>query len=193
MGDVKRNIISKIPILAGLVIGISLGGLVLFGLGINGASFDLFTFFDGKTSTTSPDLGTIAPDFELISITGESVHLSELQGSTVLINFWATWCAPCILEMPILQKSYERYSPELIVLAVNAGEPENEVRAFAEDLGLTFDIMLDPERDVEKIYRLRGYPTTFFLDAEGALQFQHIGTLTEGQVKDYLVQVGIKD
>ena len=192
MADFKRSLITKIPILAGLVIGISLGGLVLFGLDVDRGKFDLFAIEDKNTNSAGLKLGKSAPDFELVSIDGESVHLSELQGTPVLINFWATWCAPCRLEMPILQDSYERYSQDLIVVAVNAGEPEYEVRTFADELGLTFDILLDPDRKIERLYRLRGYPTTYFLDAEGTLKFQHIGSLTEGQLRDYLVQIGLE-
>ena len=193
MVDVKRFTGKWIPLLAGVLIGISVGGLVLFGLGLGGFSFNLGGFQEKNLDASGPQLNSAPPDFDLISLTGNTIHLREVRGKVVIINFWATWCAPCRLEMPILQNIYEQYKPRLTVFAVNAGEPTHVVKEYKEELDLTINILLDPEREAEKLYHLRGYPTTFFMDGDGTLIAQHVGALTEGQLMDYLRQVGIED
>jgi peroxiredoxin len=93
--------------------------------------------------------------------------------------------------MPNIQKYYERYPGDFSVLAVNADEPELTVKRFVEDMGLSFDILLDPGGDVQSLYQIRGYPTSYFVDGEGVIRVQHIGFLTEDQLADYLSQVGV--
>jgi thiol-disulfide isomerase/thioredoxin len=109
----------------------------------------------------------------------------------VLINFWATWCGPCVEEMPTIEKYYHQYKNELRVLAVNDDEPAADVENFVHDMGLSFDILLDPGAKVQSLYRLRGYPTSFIVDAEGIIRVQHIGPMSEKQLEGYLSQVGV--
>ncbi|MCI0521059.1 MAG: TlpA family protein disulfide reductase [Chloroflexi bacterium] len=133
-----------------------------------------------------------APDFELETTAGTTVRLSELRGQPVVINFWATWCGPCVIEMPNFQKYYEDIYPgKFIVLAVNADEEPVEVKRYTEAMGLTFDILLDPGGLIQELYQIRGYPTTYFVDAKGIVQAQAIGGLDEDQLADYLRQVGV--
>jgi len=136
--------------------------------------------------------GASAPDFELVDLAGELVSLREQQGKPVILNFWATWCAPCVIEMPNIQKFYENYPGEFQVLAVNADESELTVGRFVEDMGLTFDILLDPGGKIQSLYQIRGYPTSFFIDAEGKIRAWHTGSLTEDQLADYLLRVGVE-
>jgi len=126
-----------------------------------------------------------------MSLKGERIRLGDHQGDVVLINFWATWCGPCRVEMPILQTYSQRYEDDLVILAVNAEESQDTVKGFVTRMGLTFDVLLDPEGEIQRLYQLRGYPTSFFVDKEGVLQAQHVGMLTENQLKDYLLQVGV--
>jgi peroxiredoxin len=136
--------------------------------------------------------GFPAPDFLLTNTHGEQVRLSELRGQPILINFWATWCAPCRIEMPAIQARYEAYEDRgLIVLGVDFDEPLEDVQAFGEQLGLSFDLLLDPGGEVQGLYRVRGYPTSFFVGRDGIIQVQHIGVMTEGQLDDYLAQIEI--
>lgn len=174
-------------------IGISMVVLVFLGLYISRSSLEFNKLSSRNTIVERPEVGSIAPNFELISVAGDYIRLSELQGKMVILNFWATWCAPCILEMPNFQNVHEQYKSELAVVAVNAGESRQVVDAFVGELDLNINILLDPGRDVEKLYYLRGYPTTFFIDSEGVVQVKHIGLLTEGQLTGYLRQVGITD
>jgi peroxiredoxin len=141
----------------------------------------------------SPKQGALAPDFTLQSVDGEPVQLTALRGRPVLINLWATWCAPCRLEMPAIQDRFERYQDDgLVVLAVNFDESAEQVGAFRDELGLTFDLLLDPGAEVQQLYLNRSYPASFFIDGEGVIQVHHLGVMTEGQLDQNLAAIGLE-
>jgi cytochrome c biogenesis protein CcmG/thiol:disulfide interchange protein DsbE len=151
-----------------------------------------------ETDTGTADLkiapvpAALAPDFALEDLTGTEIRLNDLHGQPVLINFWATWCGPCRLEMPAIQERYERFKGEgLVVLAVNFDEPASAVETFRGELGLTFPLLLDQGAAVQKLYRIRGYPASYFIDADGVIQVQHIGVMTEGQLDENLTRIGV--
>lgn len=147
-----------------------------------------------KTATLAiaPVEGSIAPNFSLINIQGEQVKLSDFRGQPVLINFWATWCGPCRIEMPAIQDRFEKHRDEgFVVLAVDFDEPQEDVAFFGEELGLSFDLLLDPGGKIQNLYRVLGYPTSHFVDSNGIIKVQHIGIMTEGQLDDYLSQIGL--
>ncbi|KAA3647261.1 MAG: hypothetical protein DWQ07_07095 [Chloroflexi bacterium] len=139
----------------------------------------------------APVVDSLAPDFELENIEGELVSLSDYRGKAVLINFWATWCGPCRIEMPAIQSRFEAHSDEFVVLAVDNNEPQEAVAAFFDELQLTFPGLLDPGGEIQELYRVRGYPSSYFVDQNGVVKVIHIGVMTEGQLDDYLSQVGI--
>ena len=148
---------------------------------------------DLSTLDVAPTQGSLAPDFSLFNLEGEQITLSELRGHPVMINLWATWCAPCRIEMPHIQDRFERYANEgFIVLAVDFDEPAGLVEEFRDELGLTFDILLDPGAEVQALYRNRSYPSSFFIDANGVIQVQHIGIMTEGQLDQNLAAIGLE-
>ena len=123
-----------------------------------------------------PEIGKLAPDFELSSLDGKVVSLSDFRGKPVFLNFWATWCGPCRFEMPFIQKMYEGLSNEgLVVLAVNVQENPATVKEFVESFGLTFPVLLDTNSEVRLAYNIRGIPTTFFIDKNGIIQDIKIG------------------
>ena len=169
------------------------GALILTGLGITVVAglASGTPWFGTGLNREEPVVGALAPDFTLTALTGEQVNLAELRGKPVIINFWATWCAPCVIEMPNIQKYFEAYAGEFEVLAVNADEPAPVVQKFIEDVGVTFAVLLDPGAAIQDVYRIRGYPTTFFLDAKGIIRAQHIGLLSEKQIEAYLLMVDI--
>ena len=141
----------------------------------------------------APSQGALAPDFSLFNLEGEQITLSKLRGRPVMINLWATWCAPCRIEMPHIQDRFERYAGEgFLVLAVDFDEPAGIVADFRDELGLTFDILLDPGAEVQELYRNRNYPSTFFIDENGVIQVQHIGLMTEGQLDENLAAIGLE-
>jgi len=139
-----------------------------------------------------PAPGSIAPDFTLTSVDGELISLRQFRGKPVLVNFWATWCGPCQIEMPAIQSRFEQFKEDgLIVLAVDFDESAESVGAFRDEFALTFELLLDPGGTVQKLYRNRSYPASFFIDPQGVIQVQHIGVMTEGQLDSYLEQVGL--
>ena len=138
----------------------------------------------------APEVGAVAPDFTLANLNGASVGLSELRGQVVLINFWATWCVPCRVEMPAIQARYN--DGDFAVLAVNFDESAEKVRAFADELGLDFPILLDPGGKIQELYRVRGYPSSYFVDTNGVIQFIHIGEMSNADLDNYLPQLGLQ-
>ena len=135
----------------------------------------------GSTSDGGSETEMLAPDFQLPSLDGQTINLSDFRGKPVLLNFWATWCGPCELEMPFLQEIYEdeEWSEKgLVMLAVDIGEPPARVKDFMERLGLSFTVLLDIDQDVALKYNIRAIPTTFFIDKDGIIQETKIGAFT---------------
>lgn len=141
-------------------------------------------------SAPAPEVGALAPDFTLQTVSGDSLSLSDLRGQVVLINFWATWCGPCRLEMPAIQARYN--DGGFAVLAVNFDESAPQVQTFVDEFEITFPALLDPGGNVQELYRVRGYPTTFFVDADGVIRVVHIGGMSEEQLDTYLAQMGVQ-
>ena len=126
----------------------------------------------------APQQGFLAPDFELQTITGESIKLSDLRGQAVLVNLWATWCPPCRAEMPAIEKIYNEYKDQgLVVLGVNMTyqDSASDIPPFINEYGLTFPILLDETNSVGSAYQLRSLPSSFFIDREGIIQEVVIG------------------
>lgn len=125
--------------------------------------------------------GQLAPDFELKDLEGNTVKLSDYRGSIVLLNFWATWCPPCKVEMPHMEKFYQDNKDKgVVVLAVNLATIEKndaDVYAFAEEYGLGMSIPLDSEGLLKQQYRVTAYPTTYFIDKEGIIKQKYPGAI----------------
>jgi peroxiredoxin len=136
-------------------------------------------------------VGAPAPDFTLETVEGETIHLADLRGNVVILNFWATWCAPCRLEMPDLQERADRFPDGLSVLGIDFAETAEEVAAFRDEVGIDFPLLLDPQADVQRLYRVLGYPTTFFVDEQGTIRFQHVGLMSGAQIDGYLEDMGL--
>ena len=139
-----------------------------------------------------PEIGSTVSDFELINLQGQTVKFSEFHDSTVIINFWGTWCPPCKEEMPLLQKMYEKYSPGLVVLGVNVQDSPEQVRQFVNESQIIFPILLDEEASVAEQFNVRAFPTTFIVDSRGILRVQHIGLLFEDIFIEYLEKVEVE-
>lgn len=177
-------------IAAGLLVGIGLG-VFIFGLASPTGPLLGFGTRGSNQPFLVPEIDQPALDFELQTLAGAKIRLADLHGQAVLLNFWATWCLPCREEMPLFQEYTDRYGSELHVLAVNMDEPTDTVQAFAQELGVNFDILLDPRSAVTDLYRVRAFPSTFFLDQEGVIRFRHIGVINERQLDRYLESLGV--
>ncbi len=170
-------------LLAGLLIGGVLGALVFWGGTARNA---------GGDRRLPPSVGSPVKDFQLASPDGEAFQLAALQGKPVVINFWATWCAPCKEEMPLLSQYAEQYADRMVVLGVNSGETPQAVAPFLQENPVAFPILLDQTMQVSDLYYVRSFPMTFFVDAEGVLRAQHLGMLSESLLARYLETIGIE-
>ena len=126
----------------------------------------------------APQTGFTAPDFTLETFNNQTYTLSELRGSAVLVNFWASWCPPCRSEMPAMQRVYEDLQDQgFIVLAVNSTHQDNlgDAIAFSQVHKLRFPILLDRDGSVGAAYDMRSLPTSFFIDPQGTIQDVVVG------------------
>jgi peroxiredoxin len=179
---------------AGLLFGLLAGVLIFFGLPALGglrAAPEAAVQTPGGPQAPAPVVGAPAPDFVLNELSGGQVRLADLKGQVVLLNFWATWCGPCEAEMPAIEDRYTTFKGQgLVVLGINQDEDAEIVQAFVERLGLDFPILLDPGAVVGELYRARGLPTTFIVDRDGQIVVQKVGYMSDGQLDQYLSQVG---
>jgi thiol-disulfide isomerase/thioredoxin len=130
-------------------------------------------------------------ELKWISLEGETLSLSDFEGMPLLVNFWATWCPPCLAEMPLIQDYADQYQDQLVVLAINAGEDEAVVRNFVTQQNLELTFLLDPTNSAARYYRVYGFPTSLFFDDDGVLQSTHIGELNDVLIQKYLLKIGI--
>lgn len=125
----------------------------------------------GGSVPPAPRQGFSAPDFELRTLSGEPIRLSDLVGKPVIINFWATWCAPCQVEMPAFEAAHQKYNQDLIILAVNSTiqDDASQVEDFVRARDLTFPILLDPNGTATRAYQVRALPTTIMVNRNGMI------------------------
>ncbi len=135
-----------------------------------------------QATDVQPAVGHRAPDFVLRDLQGRSVQLSRvLQEKAVLLNFWATWCPPCRAEMPLMEEAYRAFKGrglEILAVSVDTGREEAvapKVKAFMEELRLTYPALLGLGGETVRAYRLRGLPTTFLIDRTGIVRAMEIG------------------
>jgi len=141
----------------------------------------------GEDPVGLPEAGTLAPDFALNNLDGETVRLSDYRDRPVLLNFWATWCAPCRLEMPELEKAQADYAAiDLAVLTINQEETAEQVRSFYDEVGLTMTALLDSEGEVGAAYGAYFLPSSVFVGPDGVVIAYHRGILSRDQIDAYL-------
>ncbi|WKA53760.1 peroxiredoxin family protein [Planococcus shixiaomingii] len=137
--------------------------------------------------------GEVAPDFELTTLSGETVKLSDYKGKKVILNFWATWCPPCIAEMPLMQNYYENAQEENVeILAVNLTTEDrgiHKVEEFVKSNNLTFPIPMDLKGDIGSTYQAVTIPTSYMIDTQGRVQKKHIGPMDEKVMIDYIANM----
>ena len=162
-------------------------------------------------------VGDVAPDFSLVNAAGKRVSLSSFAGTPVVLNFWASWCPPCVEELPLFnrlegdinsQADRAEGAPGVNVLLVNNNEDPEAAASFLDSLGVSlpsgFDATretreafrargepLDATQDVLKRYRVRGMPTTFFIGADGVIRAVKVGGLTPAEAAESLITIGV--
>lgn len=140
------------------------------------------------TLTEAPIVGYRAPDFTLQTPLGETVTLSDVMarsgGQPVVLNFWASWCGPCRVEMPDLQRAAMKYNGRAAIIGVNQGEDPATVTDFGNEFAITYPLLVDQDNDVNRTYNVNSLPTTIFIDAGGVVREVNVGILTQAVLED---------
>ena len=157
----------------------------------------IFVSADKTNSATggyipAPQKGFLAPEFKLETSEGQSVALTDYRGEGVLVNLWATWCPPCRAEMPTIEKLYQEYQNQgLIVLGVNSTVQDDPtaITPFVKQYSITFPILLDVNGEVSDLYELRSLPTSFFIGRDGVIKEVVVG----GPMAEALIRTNIEE
>ncbi|ULO05613.1 redoxin domain-containing protein [Paenibacillus sp. 19GGS1-52] len=129
---------------------------------------------DGKEAA-----GAVAPIFELTTIQGQKVRLADYKGQVVVINFWASWCGPCVREMPLIDRIHQTQAPEVTTLFINVGESKGTVVDYLESQHFSFPVSIDITGRASGLYGITGLPATFIIDASGVIRKAVLGEITE--------------
>ena len=134
--------------------------------------------------------GDNAPDFVLTDLEGNSHKLSDYKGQGVFLNFWGTWCEPCIEEMPAIDRQYKEFKDQgVTVLSVNIAQSNMEVSSFRDQLGVTFPIVIDKNKSVMEAYNVTWLPATILVNPEGKIQKIFTGGLTDETVGEFMESI----
>lgn len=138
---------------------------------------------------SSLEVGSEFADFTWSDSKGNEKNLSDYKGKPIILNFWATWCPPCQIEMPDIEKYYNDNKDKTTIIAVNLTETEKSMEKteeFLEKNGYTFPVVLDDKGLVVQKYLVRSIPTTYFIDGEGIIKKIYTGPVNEDQIKEYV-------
>ena len=186
-----RDLQTRLKALAGLVVIVGSAAAILFAVGVlggqgGGTTATGIKIEDALVLETSqvaalgelsiePKAGSLAPDFEISGFDGSRQRLSDYRGKPVLLNFWATWCIPCQIELPEMQELLDRHKDELAIITVNRAEPLDRAENFFRNIeklngdpGISFTVDgMDPDDTLYNEYRGLGMPVSVFIDANG--------------------------
>ncbi len=129
--------------------------------------------------------GYLAPDFSLKDINGNTMTLSKLRGKKVILNFWATTCPYCKIEMPELNKFYQNHKKDVVLLAIDIGEEKSTVENYLEGKGYGFTILLDSDAKTAINYKVQFIPMSFFIDEKGIIRSISNGAMTYDEIEEY--------
>lgn len=134
----------------------------------------------GDAPPTEVAIGKPIPPYVATSLDGAATSIADHKGKVVLLNVWATWCAPCREEIPYLQSLYDQHASnglEVIGVSVDARGSEDTIRGFQKDFGMRYPIWLDPDERVQTLYLALGVPASYLIDRDGILRWKHLGTV----------------
>jgi peroxiredoxin len=139
-----------------------------------------------------PSVGSLAPGFTLTTLDGETISLAELRGKNVLINYWATWCPPCLNELIALENVQKQYEgQDFVVITINGIEQDNlgDVQATVEEYGITYPVLLDENESFWDDYRILFLPTSVYINEQGIIRFIKFGEQSEAEFSTMVDQL----
>ena len=153
--------------------------------------------------THAQGVGTTAPAFRLVDASGQPIALAEATGEPLVLNVWATWCPPCRAELPLFEQAQATLAGEVTFLLLNNNERAEAAAQFLTEEGITLPAAFEPTRaqrnqfdldttrDAVRDYRVRGMPTTFFIDADGIIQAVKVGEVRQAELTELLTTIGV--
>lgn len=144
----------------------------------------------GAAATPQDDAaaGPPVPDRSFETFDGQQLSLDELAGTPLVVNFWASWCPPCVAEMPDLERVHLDVADEVRFVGLNTQDSRQQAETLVARTGVTYDLGLDPDGTLFSDFEVVAMPTTFFVDAAGAIVHRHAGLLTEQQLRDLIAE-----
>ncbi|MEK3881494.1 redoxin domain-containing protein [Paenibacillus sp. PL2-23] len=156
--------------------------IILFAVVLLGG-YAIWTALFGQEGSGKTEAGDKPPAFSLADTSGSIVSLSDFEGQPVVINFWGSFCEPCVREMPEFERQYVKWKDQgLTILAINLSEDTLTVNNFVNRFKLTYPVLRDVDRRVERQYGLRQYPTTFFVKPDGSIMEVVVGGMLESDI-----------
>ena len=167
--------------------------LLLLGLGlvlIAASAYSILRDFSSRSNfaTVPVKVSLPAPELTLMNTQGVSESLVDYRGQVVLVNLWATWCPPCKEEMPALQSFYDKHRDQgFVVVAINDGDPAEDVLQFTKDYQLTFPVWLDPTYiATEQAFKTLNLPSSFVIDRTGTIRLQWVGGISRKMLDQHV-------
>ncbi|WP_044478615.1 TlpA family protein disulfide reductase [Paenibacillus antibioticophila] len=133
-------------------------------------------------------IGSHAPDFEGVNTNGEKIRLADYRGKVVVINFWASWCGPCVNEMPLINGVFQDHPDDVATLFVNAGESKGTIKEFLTAHQFEFPVLIDAAGKIAGAYSITGLPATYILNKDGAISQAIIGEIQNKQQLDNAIE-----
>ena len=142
------------------------------------------------TTSTAEAAGVtaqIAPDFTFTDlVTGKTTKLSDLRDKPVYLNFWATWCPPCVKELPHIQAKYEQYKDRIHFLAISVDSEQDAPAQFISSKGYTFPVGYGNEREISRAYNIEAIPASYIIGTDGTIKAQIVGSMDEADLESFL-------
>lgn len=135
--------------------------------------------------TEAPIVGHLAPEFAALTPDGETIRLADYvdrdgnEGQPVVLNFWATWCGPCRIEMPHFERASLNYDDRAAILGINQAEPADRIATFGQNTRVTYPLLVDEDMTINQQYSVSNLPTTIFVDGRGVIREVFVGTMNQ--------------
>jgi cytochrome c biogenesis protein CcmG, thiol:disulfide interchange protein DsbE len=145
----------------------------------------------GRDAAVSPPAvadDEVLPEIEVTDFAGQQLSLADLAGEPLVVNFWASWCPPCIAEMPDLEAVHALADDRVRFVGVNTQDTEERAAQLVEQTGVTYDLVRDPEGELFQAFGVLGMPSTFYVDAAGVIVGRHTGLLSREMLVDDLAR-----